>query len=78
MSSPDVDLDRYKDEYRERTEAMIQEKVKGHEVKAARKAPERRAKVVDIMAALKQSLAETEKKRPAKATAKEKKRKAAS
>lgn len=57
---------------------MIQEKLKGHEVEAARKAPERGAKVVDIMTALKQSLAETEKKRPRKATVKEKKRKAGS
>jgi non-homologous end joining protein Ku len=57
---------------------MIEEKVKGHEIKAAPKAPERGAKVVDIMAALKQSLADKESKRPPRPTAKERKRKAGS
>jgi phage shock protein A len=47
-----------------RAEAMIQEKVKGHEIKAA-PAPKPRGQVIDIMAALKQSLAEAEGKQPA-------------
>ncbi len=78
MSSAEFDPERYEDEYGKRAQSMIEEKVKGHEIKAAPKAPERGAKVIDIMAALKQSLAETKSKRPARATSKEKKRKAGS
>ena len=78
MTSAEFDPERYEDEYGKRAQSMIEEKVKGHEIKATPKAPERGAKVIDIMAALKQSLAETESKRPARATSKEKKRKAGS
>lgn len=47
ISSADCDPERYKDEYGERAHAMIEEKVKGHESKAAPKAAERGTKVVD-------------------------------
>jgi len=63
-TSAEFDPERYEDEYGKRAQAMIEEKAKGHEIKAAPKPPERGAKVIDIMAALKQSLAETESKRP--------------
>src|SRR5215471_2586004 len=56
MSSPEFIPERYKDEYRERVLAMIDQKVKGQEITIAPPAPERRGKVVDIFAALKQSL----------------------
>ena len=48
--------EKYKDSYRENLQVMIDAKVKGQEVVAAVSAPEP-AKVVDIMEALKQSLA---------------------
>jgi len=41
----------YEDEYGKRTQAMIEERLKGHEITAVPEAPERGAKVVDIMAA---------------------------
>jgi DNA end-binding protein Ku len=56
MSSAEFIPERYKDEYRERVLAMIDQKVKGQEITVAPPAPERRGKVVDIFAALKQSL----------------------
>jgi len=77
-TSAEFDPERYEDEYGKRAQAMIEEKVKGHEIKAAAKAPERGAKVVDIMAALKQSLAETESKRPPRPAATPRKRKSGS
>ena len=48
--------EKYKDSYRENLQVMIDAKVKGQEVVAAASAPEP-AKVIDIMEALKQSLA---------------------
>jgi len=78
MASAEFDPERYEDEYGKRAHAMLDEKVKGHEIKAAPKAPERGAKVVDIMAALKQSLAETESKRPPRPAATPRKRKSGS
>ncbi len=48
--------EKYKDSYRENLQVMINAKVKGQEVVAAAAAPEP-AKVIDIMEALKQSLA---------------------
>ena len=57
--------EKYKDSYRENLQVMIDAKVKGHEVVAAVSAPEP-AKVIDIMEALKQSLAIV--KKPATST----------
>ena len=65
MSATDFEPERYVDEYRERALAMIEEKVKGHEVTVAPAAPEkaRGGKVVDIFEALKESLAATRPRR---------------
>jgi DNA end-binding protein Ku len=57
--------EKYKDSYRENLQGMIDAKVKGREVVAAVAAPEP-AKVIDIMEALKQSLAIV--KKPATST----------
>ena len=57
--------EKYKDSYRENLQVMIDAKVKGQEVVAAASAPEP-AKVIDIMEALKQSLAIV--KKPATST----------
>ncbi len=55
MSAADFEPERYADEYRERTLAMIEQKVEGQEIKAV--PPARRSgQVVDIFAALKKSL----------------------
>jgi len=59
LSSEEFKSERYQDEYRERFLAMIDQKVKGQEIMLATPAPERRGKVVDLMAALKQSLKQT-------------------
>ena len=57
MSSEEFEPEKYHDEYRERFLAMIDHKVKGEEITVAPPVPERgRGKVVDLMAALKQSL----------------------
>ena len=74
MSSPDFEPERYADEYRERALAMIEQKVKGQEIKAVPLAPRRTGQVVDIFAALRQSLEEA--KPPRQAAAAKKKRKA--
>ncbi len=57
--------EKYKDSYRENLQVMIDAKVKGQEIVAAAAAPEP-AKVIDIMEALKQSLAIV--KKPATST----------
>ena len=57
LSADEFKPKKYHDEYRERFLAMIDQKVKGEEITVAPSAPERgRGKVVDIFAALKQSL----------------------
>lgn len=52
----DFDLDKYKDEHREKLLALIEAKAEG-EVVAPPEQPEKQAPVVDLMAALEQSLA---------------------
>jgi len=74
MSLAEFDPQQYEDEYGKRAQAMIEEKVAGQEIKAAPKPPERGAKVVDIMAALKQSLAETDARRQPTPAAKRKRK----
>ena len=74
MSSADFEPERYADEYRERSLAMIEKKVKGQEIKAVPSAPRRTGQVVDIFAALKKSLEEA--KPPRQAATAKKKRKA--
>ena len=57
LSADEFKPEKYHDQYRERFLAMIDQKVKGEEITVAPSAPERgRGKVVDIFAALKQSL----------------------
>ena len=56
MSAAEFDPEKYHDEYRERFLQMVDEKVKGREIAVQPPTPERRGKVVDLMAALKQSL----------------------
>jgi len=58
---------KYEDEYRQRVQAMIQKKVEGQEVTVAAPAAPR-AQVIDLMEALKESLAQ--RKPPAKAVSK--------
>jgi len=63
------DPDKYHDEYQENLKKLIQAKLEGQEVKPVEK-PKKLAPVVDLMAALKQSLAEMEgKKKPAASAA---------
>ena len=64
MSSADFEPERYKDDYRERAEAMIDEKAKGQEIKPAPRVKPR-GQVVDIFAALKESLETAKTKRTA-------------
>lgn len=66
MSAEEFEPEKYHDEYRERFLAMVDQKVKGQEITIAPTAPERgRGKVVDIFAALKQSLEQAAPKRAA-------------
>jgi len=67
LSSDDFRPDQYKDEYRERLQEVVQKKVAGEEVTIAE--PEKpRAQVIDLMDALKASLARTERPRRAATT----------
>ncbi len=80
-SSEEFDPARYHDEVREQMLEMIQKKVEGEEITAAPVAAETQPKVIDIMAALKASIKEAERKpaaRATKKTAKKAKKKAAS
>ena len=54
------DADSYKDELRGRIEAAIQKKVEGKEISVTEVAPQGEAKVIDLMEALRASLAKTE------------------
>jgi DNA end-binding protein Ku len=56
MSAEEFEPEKYHDEYRERFLALVDQKTKGKEITVSPPAPERRGKVVDLMAALKQSL----------------------
>jgi len=70
LSSAEFEPERYADEYRDRVLEMIGKKVEGKEVTTST-APAPRAQVIDLMEALKESLAKhapTEKKPPAKVT----------
>lgn len=65
----DWDPDKYHDEFQENLKKLIEAKLEGQEVKPVEK-PKKLAPVVDLMAALKQSLAEMEgKKKPAASAA---------
>ena len=67
---------KYRDEYRERVLAMLEEKSKGQEITVAAPEGSQRAQIIDLMQALKQSI---EKAKPVqKAVPAERKRKTAS
>ena len=65
MSAGEFKPEKYQDEYRERFLAMVEQKTKGKEITVQPPAPERRGKVVDLMAALKQSLEQSAPRRSA-------------
>jgi DNA end-binding protein Ku len=74
LSSKEFDPENFKDEYRIRVLAMLDEKSKGKEITIPAPAPQRNAKVVDIMEALKRSMERIPaKKKPTAAPAKKKK-----
>jgi DNA end-binding protein Ku len=56
LSAEEFEPEKYHDDYRERFLALVEQKTKGKEITIQPPAPERRGKVVDIFAALKQSL----------------------
>ena len=56
LSAEDFSPEKYADEYRDRLRAMLQGKVEGHEIVTAAPEPER-APVIDLMEALRKSLA---------------------
>ena len=67
--------DKYHDEYRERVQAMLEEKSKGHEITVAAPEAPQRAQIIDLMQALKQSI---EKAKPKQKAAHQRPRKTAS
>jgi DNA end-binding protein Ku len=74
LTSEEFNPESYKDEYRIRVLAMLDEKSKGKEVTIAAPAPQRGGNVVDIMEALKRSMERIPaKKKPATGAAKKKK-----
>jgi len=59
LASNDFQPEKYKDEYRERLQEVVQKKIAGEEVRVAE--PEKpRAQVIDLMEALKASLSRRE------------------
>jgi DNA end-binding protein Ku len=67
---------KYRDEYRERVQAMIDEKSKGREITVAAPEAPRHGQIIDLMQALKQSIEKAKPER--KATPAQRKRKTAS
>jgi DNA end-binding protein Ku len=65
MSAAEFEPEKYRDEYRQRFLTFIDQKVKGQEITVAPPTPERRGKVIDIFADLKQSLEQAAPQRPA-------------
>ena len=74
--SDEFNLDKYHDEYRERVQAMLDEKSKGKEITFAPPEAPRHGQIIDLMQALKQSIEEVRPK--AKAIPAKGKRKTAS
>jgi DNA end-binding protein Ku len=74
--SDGFNLDKYHDEYRERVQAMLEEKSKGGEITVAAPEAPQRAQIIDLMQALKQSIEKAKPKEKAAPT--QRKRKAAS
>ena len=57
--SDEFNLDKYRDEYRERVQAMLDEKSKGKEITFAPPEAPRHGQIIDLMQALKRSIEET-------------------
>jgi DNA end-binding protein Ku len=74
--SDDFEPENYRDEYRERVQAMLDEKSKGREITVAAPEASRHGQIIDLMQALKQSIEEVRPK--AKAIPAKGKRKTAS
>jgi DNA end-binding protein Ku len=68
--------EKYRDEYRERVQAMLEEKSKGQEITVAAPEAPRHAQIIDLMQALKQSIEKAKPKHKAVPT--QRKRKTAS
>jgi DNA end-binding protein Ku len=73
--SDEFNPDKYRDEYRERVQAMLEEKSKGGEITVAAPEAPQRAQIIDLMQALKQSI---EKAKPKAAPAQRKQKTASS
>ncbi len=71
--STDFDPNAFVDDYRERLEKLVQQKVDGEEVTIAAEAEEEPTKVVDLMEALKASVADAKKKKEGSAKSPKKK-----
>ena len=69
ISSDGFDPSQYKDDVRERIEAAVQRKVEGEQIAVSPSTPETGGQVIDLMEALRASLAKTTGKRAAKGAA---------
>ena len=65
ISSPTFDPTKYQDEVKQRIETAIEKKLEGQEIAISPSVPEAGGQVIDLMEALKASLAKTAAKRPA-------------
>lgn len=68
--SSDFQPEQFHDEYREHLQTLVEQKVEGQEITVTAEPEEEPTKVVDLMDALKASVAEAKKKSPAKSTRK--------
>jgi DNA end-binding protein Ku len=74
--SDEFNPEKYRNEYRERVQAMLEEKSKGGEITVAAPEAPQRAQIIDLMQALKQSIEKAKPKQ--KAAPAQRKRKTAS
>ena len=65
ISSPTFDATKYEDDVKKRIETAIEQKLEGQEIAVSPSVPEACGQVIDLMEALKASLAKTATKRPA-------------
>src|SRR5215470_15958957 len=63
--SDGFNLEKYRDEYRERVQAMLDEKSKGGEITITAPEAPQRAQIIDLMQALKQSIEKAKPKQKA-------------
>jgi DNA end-binding protein Ku len=74
MSDGAFEPEKYQDEYRIRVLAMIDEKVKGHEITAAPQPVAKPGPLIDLMEALRQSMKKVPEKKAAAAPRKARKK----